>query len=208
MSGDSDEDFKDPLLERLFAEAEACLDKRGRGSNGDVRKNSSLEMHEVPRVRTKMTDPDTDQLSKTIEEVEKLKGRVAAQKKRYERDLEIALTKQRDKMLRDFLALLDDLERAMVTEPPAGIDKGAFAGYNEGVQRVFEGGISTLKHYGVVPFDSLGEIFDPERHEAMRRESHGDYDVNHVCAVFQTGYLVGDRLLRAARVSVSSGPST
>ena len=111
-------------------------------------------------------------------------------------------------MLRDFLALLDDLERAMATEPPAGIDKDAFAGYKEGVQRVFEGGINTLKHYGVVRFDSLGEIFDPERHEAMRRESHGDYDVNHVCAVFQTGYLVGDRLLRAARVSVSSGPST
>ena len=111
-------------------------------------------------------------------------------------------------MLRDFLALLDDLERAMTTEPPAGIDKDAFAGYKEGVQRVFEGGINTLKHYGVVRFDSRGEIFDPERHEAMRRESHRDYDVNHVCAVFQTGYLVGDRLLRAARVSVSSGPST
>ena len=208
MSGESDEDLKDPMLERLFAEAEACLDKRGRGSNGRAQKNSPLEMQEVPRFRTQMTDPDPDQLSKNNEEVEKLKGRVAAQKKRHERDLEIALTKQRDKMLRDFLALLDDLERAMATEPPAGIDKDAFAGYKEGVQRVFEGGINTLKHYGVVRFDSLGEIFDPERHEAMRRESHGDYDVNHVCAVFQTGYLVGDRLLRAARVSVSSGPST
>ena len=149
MSGESDEDLKDPMLERLFAEAEACLDKRGRGSNGDAQKNSPLEMQEVPRFRTQTTEPDTDKLSNKNEEVEKLKGRVAAQKKRHERDLELALTKQRDKMLRDFLALLDDLERAMATEPPAGIDKDAFAGYKEGVQRVFEGGINTLKHYGV-----------------------------------------------------------
>ena len=38
MSGESDEDLKDPMLERLFAEAEACLDKRGRGSNAGAKK--------------------------------------------------------------------------------------------------------------------------------------------------------------------------
>ena len=150
----------------------------------------------------------TTSFDKLTKEVEKLKGRVAAQKKRHERDLEIALTKQRDKMLRDFLEVLDDLERAIAAEPPSGTTKDAFMAYKEGVQRVFEGGLNTLKHYGVVRFESLGEIFDPERHEAMRRESHGEYDVNHICAVFQTGYLVEDRLLRAARVSVSSGPTT
>ena len=105
-----------------------------------------------------------------------------------ERDLEIALTKQRDKMLRDFLALLDDLERAMAPSHQRVSIRMRLQGTKRACSACLRG-INALKQYGVVRFDSLGEIFDPERHEAMRRESHVDYDVNHVCAVFQTGYF-------------------
>lgn len=215
MSRDDSSSASDPLFERLFAEAEACLDKRGRPqeSQGTPKQEASVEGANRPQSGHVPSASDgaqqrgaaTSENPSAEEALQKLRERLAAQKKRHERDLDLALTKQKDALLRSYLELMDDLERALAVTLPKSDQEPTFEAYRGGIQKVFEGGLATLRQNGVERFDSLGELFDPARHEAMRQDVHLEVPANHICEVFQAGYMIGDRLLRAARVSVSRG---
>jgi molecular chaperone GrpE len=75
--------------------------------------------------------------------------------------------------------------------------------YREGVELVFKQLGDVLAKLGVVPFDALGEHFDPYRHEALIREENWDAPENTVIEVIRPGYLYKDRLLRPAQVKVA-----
>jgi molecular chaperone GrpE len=115
----------------------------------------------------------------------------------------MALSKQSDKMLITVLELLDDLERALIATVEPDCDSAQFQAYRAGIKQVYDGGQQTLNQYGVRKFDAENEPFDPSLHEAVRREPRTDLEPNRVAEVFQAGYLIEERLLRAARVSVS-----
>ena len=71
------------------------------------------------------------------------------------------------------------------------------------VLRVFQ---QKLERYDVKPFAVQGQPFDPHLHEAVSRVESADVPAGNVAAELQKGYKVGDRLLRPAMVSVSTGP--
>ncbi|MCM1528963.1 MAG: nucleotide exchange factor GrpE [Alistipes sp.] len=56
----------------------------------------------------------------------------------------------------------------------------------------------------VTAIDALGKEFDPNFHNAMQQQSGTDYAANHVCAVYQKGYMLGDKLIRPALVAVAA----
>ena len=244
MSSDSDGPKNDPLFERLFAEAEACLDKtkaktvtqtgtdeddsesikeaktadsttsqhgkkavkppRGMTDSGQLSLRTDSSRRAPSRLNRAQSKPDDDALALAEQQVQKLKARLSTAKDRSKRDLELELSKQKDKMLREFLTLLDDLERALSSSIDEGALNAQFESYRKGIQQVYEGGLQLLSQFGVERFDSDGDIFDPNLHEAVRREPRGDMEPNRVVEVFQTGYMIDARLLRAARVSVSA----
>ena len=230
MSNDSSTK-NDPLFERLFAEAEACLDKRvkpdgaedGRGEiapQKDEAKGLPLRSKpKQPRAPSSKPIPKgrIPLIARTAEEesvvaiaeakIDKLQSRLSTVKERAKRDQQLALTKQKDKMLCEFLTMLDDLERALTIQIDETSVDQQFASYKKGVQQVYEGGLQLLGQFGVERFESLNEEFDPNRHEAVRREPRDDMPANLVCEVFQNGYTVDGRLLRASRVSVSAHSS-
>jgi molecular chaperone GrpE len=55
----------------------------------------------------------------------------------------------------------------------------------------------------VTEIEALGAEFDPNFHNAIQQQSDTDYADNHVCAVFQKGYMMGDKLIRPAMVAVA-----
>ena len=55
----------------------------------------------------------------------------------------------------------------------------------------------------VAEIESLGAEFDPNFHNAIQQMTDTDYADNHVCAVFQKGYMMGDKLIRPAMVAVA-----
>jgi molecular chaperone GrpE len=65
-----------------------------------------------------------------------------------------------------------------------------------------------LERNEVRPFESQGQPFDPRQHEAISRIESDDIPAGSVAVELQKGYRVGDRLLRPAMVSVSTGPKT
>jgi len=124
-------------------------------------------------------------------------------KKRLEREREITLKYAEENILRELLASLDNLERAM----EQGRETDNIASLLEGVDMTWKGLLAMLEKFGLKPINSIGEAFDPNYHEAVAMEANEGAPVNVVLREFQKGYVYKDRLLRAAKVIVSSGRS-
>ncbi len=121
-------------------------------------------------------------------------------RKRSRRDLSDAARRAEEKVVLEFLPVLDNLERALTHADPE------IGGLVEGVQMVQKQFLATLEKYDIRPFDSVGLPFNPERHEAIQ-QVNTDAPAGTVCAELRRGYLRGDRLVRPATVAVSLGPA-
>jgi len=66
--------------------------------------------------------------------------------------------------------------------------------------------LTSLRKFGVTPIESLGTAFNPDFHQAMSQTPTDEHPPNTVTAEFQKGYMLRDRLLRPAMVSVSAAP--
>jgi molecular chaperone GrpE len=121
-------------------------------------------------------------------------------KKRSERQLQDRLIAGRRATLAKFLAVLDNLERAL----SFGQEASGLRGGLEATQRGFE---SLLASEDVKPLSVLGEPFDPRVAEAIGTRETDSVDDNVVVDEVQRGYTIGDDLLRPARVIVSKQPS-
>lgn len=126
-------------------------------------------------------------------------------KKRARKEQTDAVAQAREAVLRDMLEVVDNLERA--SAQTAG-GKGAVDGAAvlKGVSLVLRLFQQKLERYEVKPFEAAGQPFDPHVHEAISRVESADVPSGNVAAELQKGYKVGDRLLRPAMVSVSTGP--
>lgn len=100
-------------------------------------------------------------------------------------------------VVRDLLPVIDNFERALKHVPAdlAGND------YVKGVQGVVKQFEDTLKSMGVERIKTVGEVFDPQLHEAVSMED-GDGTVEVVCEELQPGYRLGDDIIRHAMVKV------
>ena len=110
----------------------------------------------------------------------------------------------RERVLRDVLEIADNLERAAAMTGPGGAVDGAAV--LKGVTLVLRVLQQKLERHDVKPFEAKGEPFDPRVHEAISRVESADVPSGSVAVELQKGYRIGDKLLRAAMVSVSTGP--
>ena len=153
-------------------------------------------------------DP-VDELEKAREEARQAQDkllRVAAdfenQKKRLQREKETSLKYAEENLIKEILPAIDNLERAMGQD-----QKGEDFGKHllEGVELTLKGLLGTLEKLGLKPLASVGEPFDPNFHEALVMEASKDVPEQRVMQEFEKGYMLKDRLLRAAKVVVSKG---
>ncbi len=111
---------------------------------------------------------------------------------------------------RDLLAVADNFDRALRA---AGIDgdslpegrSEAFMGLLSGIQMTEKELLSVLERHGVNRIDAAGEKFDPNLHQAVAQVPDATVPTGHVVDVAQPGFTIGERVLRAAMVTVSSG---
>lgn len=154
-----------------------------------------------------------DHLQEALDESSELQDqvlRVAAEfenyKKRMERERSAMLKYAGENIFRELLPVVDNLERAISQGIVDGVDSEKnLAALLEGVQLTLKSLTGTLEKFEVKPIDSVGEPFDPNVQEALTMEASDIVPANHVVSEFEKGYHYKDRLLRAARVIVSSG---
>ncbi|OGP72773.1 MAG: nucleotide exchange factor GrpE [Deltaproteobacteria bacterium RBG_16_50_11] len=166
-------------------------------------------------------EEDRKEKEKEIEELKKrLEGTEKEAKDHYERLLRMAADfdnyKKRavkekedwvkfsnEDLLKAILPFIDNLERA-VNHAEKVKDTGVMI---EGVRLTLQQLHQILNRFGVSPIESIGKPFDPTFHEAMLMVETDKHEPNQVVEEFQKGYLLNDRLLRPATVSVSKPPA-
>ena len=124
-------------------------------------------------------------------------------RKRAQREREDLAKYANENILRELVPVLDNLERAV--EHARGEDPCS-SSLMQGVEMTLSQFGRALEKFGVRPFSSLGEPFDPSRHEAMGQLESAEHAPNCVAQELQKGYMLNDRLLRPALVMVSKAP--
>lgn len=104
-------------------------------------------------------------------------------------------------LLKDMLPIFDNLDRALVHSTN---DKDPVIA---GIRMVVKQFQDVLAQYHVVAFTSVGQPFDPARHEAVGQEPSETVPAQAVARELQQGYMIHDRLLRPARVMVAVPPT-
>lgn len=129
--------------------------------------------------------------------------RVAAEldnfRKRKEREIGDLRKYANQTLLKELLAVVDNLERALA----ASRETSEPEGLRDGVEMTLKELLKIFEKFGVQPIEALQQPFDPNLHEAVMQESSDAVPANTVVKELQKGYLLRDRLLRPSMVVVS-----
>ena len=120
-------------------------------------------------------------------------------RKRIEREQSTLKENISGEILKKYLAVLDDLERAMKVRPT----QGESAAWADGIELVYRKLISILEAEGVQRIPAENEKFDPTRHEAITYEESPDHECDDIIEVIRQGYTIADRVLRPAQVRLA-----
>lgn len=152
------------------------------------------------------SEPAGDPLAQAQAEAARLKDqwmRTAADfdnfRKRSRRELEETRKAGKEDLLKEFLPVFDNLERAIQSAQTSTDVKGVA----DGLQLVHRQFIDTLARAGITRVESVGAQFDPTFHDAIQQVESDEHPSGSVVAEVLPGYMQGDRLVRAAMVVVA-----
>jgi molecular chaperone GrpE len=196
------------------------IKKRDQNQKGSAKKDQEdiietigEELHLHLEEESQEKEKEIEELKKMLEEKEKefkehhdrllrLAADFENYKKRATREKEDWAKFANEDLIRAILPFIDNLERA-VNHAQKVADTGVLI---EGVRLTIQQLLQTLNKFGLSSFQSVGKPFDPAIHEAMLVVETDKHEPNQVVEEFQKGYLLNDRLLRPATVSVSKSP--
>ncbi len=144
------------------------------------------------------TDPDLkNRLLRLQADFDNFRKRTARERNEY-------YQRAQEDLLVDLLPVLDHFELGLRDAKAHHADKAVV----DGIQLVYDQLTGVLKKAGLTPVDAEGQVFDAHQHEAITHTPSEEHPADVVIAQTRRGYRLGDRLLRAAQVVVSSGPTT
>ena len=141
-----------------------------------------------------------DRVLRTMAEMENLRRRT---------DREVADAKSYgvSSFAREMVSVADNLQRAQASLPSdaKGEVSAAVESFIDGIELTERDLMSRLARFGVKPIETTGQRFDPNRHEALFEMPDETVPTGTVVQQVETGYVIGERVLRPAKVGVSRG---
>lgn len=125
------------------------------------------------------------------------------QARRHQRELADLRKFAATPVLEDILPALDSLRIGLESSAQQASAASVAAGFALAVQQLR----TALGNHGLVEVEALGKAFDPARHEALSQEASATVPEGSVVRVLRSGWMLNDRLLRPAGVTVSTGPA-
>lgn len=122
-------------------------------------------------------------------------------KKRFERDRSNLVKFGNEKVLSELLEVVDNLDRT--TDSISKDEDEKVKNIYQGIEMVRNQFLNTLKNNGLEKIEAIGKVFDPNFHEAMAQQPAEGKKDEEVIQVFQHGYSLNGRLLRAAKVVIA-----
>lgn len=165
-------------------------------SNGDHMEapdNIVRELQEHSRELTEENSYLKDQVLRKTADFENFRKRMLREK-------EDGIRYANSALLLDIIPIIDDFERAI----QAASETEDFHSFHKGVAMIEKQLVSILeRNWSLKRFISLGEEFDPERHQAIAMEETDKYETAVILEDYQKGYYLQDRILRSAKVKVA-----
>jgi molecular chaperone GrpE len=149
---------------------------------------------DIDALRAQLEDKQ-DRLLRALAETDNVRRRAQRERDDY-------VKYANESLLRDFVPILDNLDRALAAARSGG-DPGAVVSGVELIQREL---LRVLERAGVTRYSAVGQPFDPTRHEAIARVVSGEATPDTVVAETAPGYLLHGRVLRPAMVAVAAAP--
>ncbi len=140
-----------------------------------------------------------DELKQAQDRILRLAAEFDNTRKRLEREKAESIGYANESIMREFLPVIDNLERAI----EHGEKEEGCKGLIDGVRMTLKGFLDAFAKFGGSRFESVGQPFDPTRHEAVTQETTSEHPDMTVTREFQKGYTLGERLLRPAMVGVA-----
>ena len=180
--------------------ADENLDKSGSGNPvpaESAEETAECGLNEEEALRLKVATLES-KLVEQKDEVLRARADFENSRKRMEKDKQAFVRYGLEGLLKDILPCLDSFEQATSQQTDGVGDEQL----REGVTLVKKQLLEVLSKHGLIQVESEGALFDPEQHQAVRKEESGDVSEEIVGEVYQQGFKLHDRLLRPAMVSV------
>jgi len=166
------------------------------------KKNSKAKVKKEDRSIKKLKDEVTQLKGKNVEITDKY-TRLAAEfdnyKKRTDKEYISLIRNANEKLITELLPVVDDLERSL-----AHLDEeNDFKTMLEGFQLIHKNITSVLDKQGLKPMQSIGEEFDPDKHDALMQVENKDVESNKIVDEHLRGYVFNEKVIRHAQVVVS-----
>ena len=176
-------------------EAPETAEKTEKAPKGRKKKEKTYtltrEQMEAAELAAKQLESVKDQFVRLTAEYDNYRKRTAKEKDSLYQDAKADT-------IREFLAVYDNLERAVSTEGDED------SPHKKGLEMIFHQYQEILKKLGVTEIEALGQVFDPEKHNAVMHIDDENFGENVVSQVFQAGFLLGDKVIRHAIVQVAN----
>ena len=181
-----------PPAEGSGSQAAEKAEKPGKGKKKKEKTYTLTQSQmEAAELAAKQLESVKDQFVRLTAEYDNYRKRTAKEKDALYQDAKADT-------IREFLAVYDNLERAVSTEGDED------SPHKKGLEMIFHQYQEILKKLGVTEIEAQGAPFDPEKHNAVMHIDDENYGENVVSQVFQAGFMLGDKVIRHAIVQVAN----
>lgn len=189
-------------LKEVKAQAEEAMDEAKEAmAEADEAMAEVKEIHEEVEELKEEVSAEQKELAEFKEKFYYVAAEMENMKKRHERDMQNQLKYGNEKVLKGLLDVVDNLERTLMAIENDQDDK--VKNIFVGVDMVKGQFLEVLKNNGLEQIEALGKTFDPNFHEAMAQQPAEGKENDEVIQVYQQGYTLNGRLLRAAKVVIA-----
>jgi len=169
----------------------------------DETKDSQEEMsneEEMNLMQKELNEAEV-QTQVAIDKMMRLAAEFDNYKKRNAKEYENIRKYAAENIIKELIPIVDNFERAI----ESATESRDFNSFIEGVKLILNQMLNLLDKEGVTRIKAVGEVFDPNIHEAVMHIASDEYPENVIIQELQKGYILRDRVIRPAMVSVSKG---
>ena len=191
-------------LEQDLQSQEVDVEEQKQGE--DPLEEAIARVQELEAQLAETAKKEQDLLLRTRAEIDNIRRRteqdVEKAHKFYELSLKVCNKFALEKFAKDILNSIDNLERALAT--PANIEDESVKALFNGVELTLKELLATVARFGVEPVGVVGEVFNPDLHQAISMQPMEGFETNQITTVLQKGYLLNGRVIRPAMVMVAA----
>ncbi|GAA6944753.1 MAG: nucleotide exchange factor GrpE [Aggregatibacter sp.] len=190
---DEQKQEKNEELEQDFQSQEVDVEEQK--NTEDPLEEAIARVQELEAQLAETAKKEQDLLLRTRAEIDNIRRRT-------EQDVEKAHKFALEKFAKDILNTIDNLERALAT--PANTEDETVKALFDGVELTLKELLATVARFGVEPVGVVGEVFNPDLHQAISMQPMEGFETNQITTVLQKGYLLNGRVIRPAMVMVAA----